>query len=200
MLLDIAWGTSTMTATIIPFPAGGSGGLRSPAAPGAVPTGATAPLRRMALPSGAGQASLAGPGRVAVHPRPGLPPAQGTPVGMATGAVRAALYAGPCRRTRGLRSMAATSAVVAASTVAPPLPARVTQPERLGQALDGLRAALARQAATLAAWRASLVELEGALVALQGGLAQQAGAMQDIGARIAGLSTDARPPAHSLPR
>ncbi len=188
-----------MTATIIPFPIGGSGGLRSPAMPGAMPMDAAAPSRPLPPPSGTGQAGIAGPRRATVLPRSGLPPAQGEAAGLATPAARGVPYAGPCRRTRGLRSTAVVDA--AASAVQPaPLPAKATQTERLGRALDGLRAALAQQAGMLAAWRASLVELEGAVGALQGGLARQAGAMQDLGARIARIGTDGGPPAQSLPR
>lgn len=186
-----------MTATIIPFPVRGSGGPRRPAVPAMLPPDGSFPPR-LPMPPALGQRtapavpSAANP--VWSEPQPSR---RALPCPAALPAAREA-YAGPCRRVRGLRSLAAAQ-VVGAGTGSRLPPASVLPSERMTRALEGLRTALAQQAGVVAAWRASLVELEGAVGALQSGVMRQAGAMQALGARLSPLGVAVETPAQSSP-
>ena len=188
-----------MTATIIPFPVRGSSGARRPAVSAGPLPGVPFPPRLPAPPA-------MGPGTGPAFP-PALTPARSEsqpsrralPGPAAWPAGREA-YVGPCRRVRGLRSLAA--AQVIGATTGPQVPtASAPQPasERMTRALEGLRTALAQQAGVVAAWRASLVELEGAVGSLQSGVMRQARAMQALGARLSPLDLAADAPAQSRP-
>ncbi|MGI4977211.1 MAG: hypothetical protein ACRYG6_09740 [Janthinobacterium lividum] len=111
---------------------------------------------------------------------------EGAP-GTASTPARGAPYLGPCRRVRGQRTTAATLAATAAPGPSP----AAGEPDRLAQALEGLRTALAQQARTVAAWRVSLAALEGAVGSLRLGLTRQAGSMQELEAQVSRLGAPA---------
>ncbi len=171
-----------MTAVIIPFP------VPEPARPDnagvevGIPTGTGAQPPPLLSQSGAARDTGS---RFPAVPRwPERSSREGTPVVASTPA-RGTPYLGPCRRVRGQRTTAATLATTAAAG----LPPGAGEPDRLAQALEGLRTALAQQARTVAAWRVSLAALEGAVGSLRLGLTRQTGSMQELESQVSRLGT-----------
>ena len=180
-----------MTATIIPFPVRRFESARPAGVPAELPPVGSFPSR---LPTPRAASYGTGPGLPpAANPAWSEPqPSRRAPPGPAALPAGREAYAGPCRRVRGLRSLAAAQ-VVGAGTSSRLPPAPVLPSERMTRALEGLRTALAQQAGVVMAWRDSLAELEGAVGALQSGVIRQASAMQALGARLSppGVITDA---------